>query len=79
MLLSMSIYIIPLFDLIAVPLSPLLHFFLLCGALVFLVLVFLSGLSCTAYMIAFLALRVLYVVVLCSIHFFCLLFLGFPF
>ena len=35
----------------------------LCGALVVIVLDFLSGLSCTAYMVAFLALRVLYKVV----------------
>ena len=40
------------FDLITVPLSLLLHFISLYGALV--ILVFLSGLSCTAYMVAFL-------------------------
>ena len=51
-----------LFDLISVPLSLLLHFISLYGALV--ILVFLSELSCTAYVVAFLALRVLYVVVL---------------
>ena len=64
-----------LFDLIAVPLSLLLHFISLCGALVVLVLVFLSGLSCIAYIVAFFALRVLYVVVL-GIFGFC--FLAFP-
>ena len=48
-----------LFDLIAVPLFLLLHFISLCGALV----VFLSGLSCIAYIVAFFALRVSYVVV----------------
>ena len=47
----------------------LLHFMSLCGALVVLVLVFLAGLSCTAYMADFLALRVLYVVVLGLFHF----------
>ena len=59
-------------------LSPFLSSFIfisLCGALVVLVLVFLSGLSRTAYMVAFLALRVLYVVVLCL---FCFCFLAFP-
>ena len=65
---------LPLFDLIAAPLS-LLHFVSLCGALVVLVLAFLSGLSCTAYMVAFLALRVLYGVVL-GLFRFC--FLVFP-
>ena len=64
MLLPVSVYLIPLFDLIAVPLSHLLHFFSLCGAFVVLFLVFLSGLSCTVYMAAFLTLRALYVVVL---------------
>ena len=59
MLLSVSIYIFSLFDLIDVPLSLLLHFIPLWGALAVLVLVFLSGLSGTA----FLALRVLHVVV----------------
>ena len=48
MLLPVSVYLIPLFDLIAVPLSLLLRFILLCCALVVLVLVFLSGLCCTA-------------------------------
>ena len=58
-----------LFDLITVPLS-LLHFIPLCGALVFLVLALSSYLGCLAllylymYMVAFLALRVLYVVAL---------------
>ena len=48
------------------PPSPSFFIFIsLCGALVVLVLVFLSGLSCTAYMVTFLALRVFYVVVLC--------------
>ena len=58
------------------------HFFLisfplssLCGALVVLVLVFLSGLTCTAYMVVLRALRVLYVVVLCLFHF-CLSFVS---
>ena len=51
-----------LFNLISVPLSLLLHLISLYGALVF--LVFLPELSCTAHMVAFLALRVLYVVVL---------------
>ena len=64
-----------LVDLIAVPLSLLLHFIPLCGALVVLVLVFLSRLSCTAYKVAFLALRVLYVVAL-GLFRFC--FLVFP-
>ena len=44
-------------------------FISLCGALVVLVVAFLSGLSCTAYMVAFLALRVFYAVVLCSLSF----------
>ena len=65
----------PLFDLIDIPLSLLLHFISMCGALVVLVLVFLSGLSCTAYTAAFLVLRVLYMVVLCLFRF---LFLGIP-
>ena len=73
MLLPVCVYLILLFDLIAVPLSLPLHFISLCGALV--VLVFLSGLSCTAYMTAFLALHVLYVVVL-DLFRFC--FLAFP-
>ena len=65
-----------LFYLIDVPLSPSSFIFIsLCGALVVLVLVFLSKLSCTAYMVAFLALRVLYVVVLCLFRF---CFLAFP-
>ena len=64
-----------LFDLIAVLPSLLLHFVSLCGALVVFVIVFLSGLSCTAYMVAFLALRVSYGVVL-GLFRFC--FLAFP-
>ena len=53
-------------------------FISLCGALVVLVLVFLSGLSYTAYMVAFLAVRVLYVMWLSFVYFalVCLLFLG---
>ena len=54
-----------LFDLISAPFPSSFIFVSLCGALVVLVLVFLSGLSFTAYMITFLALRVLYVVILC--------------
>ena len=58
-----------LFDLIAVPLSLPLHFVPLCGALVVLVLALSSYLGCLAlllyiYMVAFLALRILYVVAL---------------
>ena len=59
-----------LFDLIAVLLSLLLHFIPLCGALVVLVLALSSYLGCLAlliynmYMVAFLALRILYVVAL---------------
>ena len=64
-----------LFDLIAVPLSPLLHFYSAVWRTRCPFLVFLSGLSCTAYMVAFLALRVLYVVVL-GLFRFC--FLAFP-
>ena len=41
-------------DLIAVPLSPPFIFISLRGAFVVLTLVFLSGLSCAAYMVAFL-------------------------
>ena len=67
MLLAVSVYLIPFFDLTAIPLS--LLFISLFGALVVLVLVFLSGLSRTAYMVVFLALRVLYVVVLCLFRF----------
>ena len=62
---------VSLFDLIAVPLSLLLHFIPLCGAIVFFVLALSSYLGCLAlliyvqYIVAFLALlRVLYVVVL---------------
>ena len=53
-------------------------FISLCGALVVLVPVFLSGLSYTAYMVAFLAVRVLYVMWLSFVYFalVCLLFLG---
>ena len=73
MLLLVSALPLSLFNLIAVPLSLLLHFISLCGALV--VLVFLYGLPCTAYMVAFLALRVLYVVVLGLFRFCFLVFL----
>ena len=58
---------LPLFPYLIWLLSPLSHplnCISLCGALVVFVLVFLAGLSCAAYMVAFLALRVLYVVVL---------------
>ena len=53
-------------------------FISLCGALVVLVLVFLSGLSYTVYMVAFLAVRVLYVMWLSFVYFalVCLSFLG---
>ena len=50
-------------------------FISLCGTLIVLGLVFLSGLSCTAYLATFLALRVLYVVVLCLFRF-CLSFVS---
>ena len=53
MLLSVSFYVIPLYGVIAVPLSLLLHFSPLCGAFVVLVLVFLHGFSCASYMVAF--------------------------
>ena len=73
MLLLVSVLPLSLFNLIVVPLSLLLHFISLCGALV--VLVVLYGLPCTAYMVSFLTLRVLYVVVLGLIRF---CFLAFP-
>ena len=73
MLLLVSVLPLSLFNLIVVPLSLLLHFISLCGALV--VLVFLYGVPCTAYMVSFLTLRVLYGVVL-GLFRFC--FLAFP-
>ena len=52
MLFPVSIYLILLFDLINVPLTLSFVFLLLRGAFVVLVLVFLSGLSSAAHMIA---------------------------
>ena len=87
MLLPVPVYLIILFDLIDVPLSLLDHFILRCGVLfaLVLVLVFLSGLSCAAYMVAFLpqpakkgiflALCILCVVVFCLFRF-CLSFVS---
>ena len=85
MLFPVSIYLILLFDLINVPLTLSFVFILLCGAFLVFILVFLSGLSSAAHMIAslvnpaeevvFLALRVIYVAVLC---FFDLSFKSFP-
>ena len=78
MLLPVFVYLIPLFYLIAIPLSLLLFYFAVWRALVVLVLVLLSELSCTAYMFAFLALRELHVVILCSFRFCFLVFLSKP-
>ena len=55
MLLPVSACLIPLLYIIAVPLSLPFVFVLLCAAFVVVVLIFLSGLSCAAHMVAFLA------------------------
>ena len=67
--LPVAVLPLSLFDLIAVPLSLLLHFIPLCGALVVLVLAYCLPIWAVShylymYMVAFLALRILYVVAL---------------
>ena len=52
MLFPVSVFLILLFDLINVPLSRSFVFISLCGAFIVLVLIFLSGLSSTAHMVA---------------------------
>ena len=80
MVLSVSVYLIILFDLINILLSRSFVFILLCGAFIVLVLVFLSGLSSATHTVASLAqpakedvvfeLRVIYRVVVCAFVFF---------
>ena len=73
MLLPVCVYLILLFNLIAVPLSLLLHFYFVMWRTRCLCLPI--WIACTAYMVAFLTLRVLYMAVLCLFRF-CLSFVS---